>query len=93
MLEFRDFFRMAKYANENWNGSFTDEEVAENAYNFYSDYKYIRIQIEGGMPISEDYAYNLASLLVNLKDDAENSDDAELGYWIEEIEEYIELED
>ena len=31
MLEYSDFYDIAIYANEHWNGSFTTKEIAENA--------------------------------------------------------------
>ena len=30
MLEYSDFYDIAIYANEHWNGSFTTKEIAEN---------------------------------------------------------------
>ena len=33
-----DFLRIAEYGNENWKGSFTPEEVSENAELYYTEY-------------------------------------------------------
>lgn len=30
-MEYGDFYDLAEYANESWNGSYTEKEVAENA--------------------------------------------------------------
>ena len=38
-LEYGDFYDIAAYGNENWKGSYTPKEVAQNAYNYYSDFK------------------------------------------------------
>ena len=37
-MEYQDFFELAQYGNEEWSGSFTQEEVAENAEIYYSDF-------------------------------------------------------
>lgn len=34
MLDFRDFYCIADYANMNWKGGFAPIEIAENAYNY-----------------------------------------------------------
>lgn len=37
-MEYQDFLNLSAYGNEQWNGSFTQEEVAENAETYYSDF-------------------------------------------------------
>lgn len=37
-MEYQDFLELAVYGNEQWNGSFTKEEVIENAKIYYSDF-------------------------------------------------------
>lgn len=37
-MEYQDFLELAQYGNEEWNGAFTSEEVAENAETYYSDF-------------------------------------------------------
>ena len=39
MLEYPDFYNIAAYGNENWKGSYTEKEIACNAYDYYSDFK------------------------------------------------------
>lgn len=39
MLEYGDFYDISVYANENWKGSYTPKEVAQNAYDYYSDFQ------------------------------------------------------
>ena len=38
-LEYGDFYDIAAYGNENWKGGYTPKEVAQNAYDYYSDFK------------------------------------------------------
>lgn len=38
-LEYVDFYDIAEYGNKNWKGSYTPKEVAENAYDYYSDFQ------------------------------------------------------
>ena len=40
MLEYADFYDIAEYGNENWKGSFTPREIANNAYDYKADYDY-----------------------------------------------------
>ncbi len=37
-MEYQDFLNLSAYGNEQWNGSFTKEEVIENAKIYYSDF-------------------------------------------------------
>lgn len=37
-MEYQDFLELAQYGNEQWNGSFTQEEVKYNADIYYSDF-------------------------------------------------------
>ena len=38
-LEYGDFYDISVYANENWMGSNSEKVVAENAYDYYSDFQ------------------------------------------------------
>lgn len=38
-MDYKDFYDLAEYANENWKGSFTQKEVACNAYDYLADYQ------------------------------------------------------
>ena len=40
MLEYADFYNIAEYGNENWKGSFTPREIANNAYDYNVEYDY-----------------------------------------------------
>ncbi len=37
-MELKDFLRIAEYGNANWKGSFTQEEVKQNANIYYADF-------------------------------------------------------
>mgnify|MGYP004665686701 CR=1 FL=1 len=37
-MEYQDFLNLSAYGNEQWNGSFTQEEVKQNAKIYYSDF-------------------------------------------------------
>lgn len=49
-MTYGDFYNIAKYGNENWNGSYTPKEVACNAYDYFSDFEYSKAR--GGYHIS-----------------------------------------
>lgn len=64
MLEYSDFYNIAEYGNENWKGSFTPREIANNAYDYLCEYqaseikgKPTRIMIELCKLICEDMDY------------------------------------
>lgn len=93
MLEFKDFYRIAKYANDNWNYHGTDEEIAESAHLMLEDWENVVEKCEGGIQVSEDDCYNLVSMLVNLKEDVINGEHSEeVLNWISELEKYFEVE-
>ena len=39
-MEYQDFLNLSAYGNEQWNGSFTQEEVIENAEIYFSDFQF-----------------------------------------------------
>ena len=47
MMTYNNFYTIAEYGNENWKGSFTPREVANNAYDYKVEYDY---SIEQGKP-------------------------------------------
>ena len=47
MMTYDDFYTIAEYGNENWKGSFTQREIANNAYDYKVEYDY---SIEKGKP-------------------------------------------
>jgi len=38
-MNFKRFYAIAKYGNANWKGNFTEEEVAQNAYDYLCEFK------------------------------------------------------
>lgn len=46
-MEYLDFYNIAEYGNENWKGSFTPKEIAQNAYDYKVEYD---LSIEQGKP-------------------------------------------
>lgn len=39
-MEYQDFLNLSVYGNEQWNGSFTKEEVKQNADIYFSDFQF-----------------------------------------------------
>ena len=39
MMTYDNFYTIAEYGNENWKGSFTPREVANNAYDYLCEYQ------------------------------------------------------
>ena len=46
-MEYTDFYTIAEYGNDIWKGSFTPREIANNAYDYKTEYDY---SIEQGKP-------------------------------------------
>ena len=44
MITYNDFYSIAEYGNENWKGSFTPREIANNAYDYLCEYQASRIK-------------------------------------------------
>lgn len=64
MMTYDDFYTIAEYGNENWKGSFTPREIANNAYDYLCEYRYsiakgkpTRTMIELCKLICEDMDY------------------------------------
>lgn len=72
-MEYGDFYDLAEYANESWNGNYTEKEVAENAYDYYSDFLWSKR--------NETVVDTIRELLEMLNED--NSEDC--VYWANEI--------
>lgn len=70
-LEYEDFYDIAAYGNENWKGGYTPKEVAQNAYDYYSDFK---VSKESGIVM-----HSISKLIELLAEDG--SEDAK--YWFD----------
>lgn len=44
MMTYDDFYTIAEYGNENWKGSFTPREIANNAYDYLCEYQASKIK-------------------------------------------------
>lgn len=44
MMEYSDFYNIAEYGNENWKGSYTQKEIACNAYNYLCEFQYSQMK-------------------------------------------------
>ena len=40
MMEYSDFYDIAEYGNEHWNGNYTAKEIACNAYDYMRDFEW-----------------------------------------------------
>ena len=85
-MKLSDFIAIAEYGNEMWNGSFTTEEVRENAEIYYADLLWSK---ENGI-----IAESIKSLCRNLADDLKCMSDLEQPReWLYKIAEELGLFD
>lgn len=68
-MELEDFLRIAGYGNEMWKGSFTSEEVRENAEIYYADFQYSKA--------NDTISETIKTLAKNLADDVREMPDLE----------------
>ena len=73
-MTYDDFYTIAEYGNENWKGSFTPREIANNAYDYLCEYqaskikgKPTRIMLELCKLICEDMDYADALTVEQMK--------------------------
>ena len=52
-MKLKDFLRIAEYGNANWKGSFTPEEVKQNAEDYFAEWKYSKEQGKATHTIEE----------------------------------------
>ena len=76
-MNFRDFYQIASYGNEMWKGSFTAEEIAQNAYDYITDFQWSKenkivayniqelskLLAEDGSEECKDWLYEMATEL------------------------------
>ena len=76
-MTYEDFYDIAVYGNENWNGSYTEKEVACNAYNYLVEFEYskakekvasiiqelCKLLAEDGSEECKDWLYKMADEL------------------------------
>lgn len=78
MLDYSFFYDLSSYLNEHWNGSFTEKEVAQNAYDYLIDYEISKKE--------NRIAENLQILINGLKEDIKNNPDSESLEFLEMID-------
>lgn len=84
MIDYKDFYRIADYANAHWKGGFAPIEIAENAYNYLCEFQSSK---EKGEP-NDTIKY----LLTNLDEDIANGEELEdVRYWTSEIRKELGL--
>ena len=90
MLEYSDFYDIAEYGNEAWNGCFSAREVANNAYVYYADFKWSK---------ENDYKQSsIKTLIDNLCEDIRNLNEDEedyhsISFWLYEMAKELGLID
>lgn len=78
MLDYRDFYRIADYANKQWKGGFAPIDIAENAYAYLCEFQASEAKGEPNNTIK--------TLLTNLDEDIANGEEHEdVKYWTSEI--------
>lgn len=88
-MTYSDFYDIAEYGSKNWKGSFTPKEIAEQAYNYYSEFLW---------SIKNDTVSDtIKSLCRNLADDLKAMSGLEEPnrYWLNQIAEglcYIDMD-
>ena len=84
MLDYKEFYCIADYANAHWKGGFAPIEIAENAYNYLCEFQSSKKKGEANDTIKY--------LLSNLDEDIANGEELEdVRYWTTEIRKELGL--
>lgn len=85
-MEYSKFYDIAAYCNANWKGSFTQKEIACNAYNYLVDFEYSKVKGTVASIIQE-----LIDLLLDdwYSTEANSDEDFELSNWLWDL--FLEL--
>ena len=83
-MEFNDFYTISEYGNENWKGSFTPREIANNAYDYKAEYDY---SIEQGKPTHT--MIELCKLICEDMDYAEIQEESENALTVEQMKQIL----
>lgn len=84
MMEYSDFYDIATYGNDNWKGSFTEKEVACNAYDYWENFQWSK----ANKKLSDTIKY----LVENLEEDIKNADIPEAEFWLDCIKTELNTE-
>ena len=96
MLEYGDFYDIAEYGNANWDGSYTQREVACNAYNYLIEFEaskakeeispiiqeLCKLLAEDGSEECKDWLYKMVNELGLI--DMDYQDYLETDQWLKE---------
>lgn len=88
MLNYSDFYDIAVYGNENWKGSFTPKEIAQNAHDYMAEYEFSINRKEA--------THTIKVLYDNLNDDCKNANEeenADISYWLYELGKIVNKEE
>lgn len=89
-MELKDFLRIAEYGNANWKGSFTTDEIKENASIYYADFQWSK----ENETISETIKFLAKNLAEDLKGIPETDADYEqVKQWLYQMAEELGLID
>ena len=85
-MKYEDFYDIATYGNEMWKGSFTTEEVRQNAESYYADFLWSKE--------NDTISETIKSLAKNLSDDIKAMPDLEEPkHWLYQIASELGLVD
>ena len=84
MMEYSDFYDIAEYGNEHWNGNYTAKEIACNAYDYMRDFEWSKNAYVTDKIIIGSIFDIMFSLML---DEMNGSEEAK--YWLKQIADEI----
>lgn len=84
MMEYSDFYDIAEYGNEHWNGNYTPKEIACNAYDYMRDFEWSKNAYVTDKIIVGSIFDIMFSLML---DEMNGSEEAK--YWLKQIADEI----
>lgn len=84
MMEYSDFYDIAEYGNEHWNGNYTAKEIACNAYDYMRDFEWSKNAYVTDKIIVGSIFDIMFSLML---DEMNGSEEAK--YWLKQIADEI----
>lgn len=84
MMEYSDFYDIAEYGNEHWNGNYTAKEIACNAYDYMRDFEWSKNAYVTDKIIVGSIFDIMFSLML---DEINGSEEAK--YWLKQIADEI----
>lgn len=77
-MDIKDFYDIAEYASNTWNGKFSPRELCEFAYDYYLEYK-------SGVVVDGSPLCGLITQLVEEYDVADDDTATMIGNWLEDM--------